>query len=140
MRSLSDRHVVVCVDDEPAVLAALRRSLRNEPYQVLTTSRPEEALQWVGTLDVSLVVSDQRMPERLGTDLLGDVLLRSPGTSRVILTAYAGGTAKIPGLRQTVDCMISKPWDTQMLKGTIRELLRHRELTEYDEAASLRKP
>ncbi len=44
MNRTIEQHVVVCVDDEPAVLAALKRLLRGEPYQVLTTDCAEHAL------------------------------------------------------------------------------------------------
>ena len=56
MKRLNERHMVVLVDDEPEVLSALKRSLAREPYLVLTTSRPKEALRWVESLDVSAVV------------------------------------------------------------------------------------
>lgn len=123
-----ERHVVVCVDDEQAILSALRRSLRREPYDVLTTADPEDALRWVQTRDVSLVITDQRMPDMLGTDLLEEVTRRSPTTARIILTAYPGATAATPRLRHRTECMISKPWDGTMLRQTIRRLLLDREL------------
>jgi response regulator RpfG family c-di-GMP phosphodiesterase len=132
MNRMIETHVVLCVDDEPAILAALRRSLRNEPYEVLTTDHPDRALKWVDTREISLVISDQRMPGMLGTDLLEEVGQRSPSTVRVILTAYPGSTASRPGLRRGTDCMISKPWDGGMLRRTIRQLLMDRELADWD--------
>jgi response regulator RpfG family c-di-GMP phosphodiesterase len=133
MNRVIERHVVLCVDDEPAILAALRRALRNEPYELLTTDLPDRALRWVDTREISLVISDQRMPGMLGTELLEEVSQRSPTTARIILTAYAGSTASRPGLRQRTDCMISKPWDSGMLRRTIRQLLMDRELADWDQ-------
>ena len=43
-RRLREKHVVVCVDDEPPILGALNRLLRNEPYDLVTTVKPGEAL------------------------------------------------------------------------------------------------
>lgn len=131
MRRLNERHVVVLVDDEPAVLSALARSLRKEPYQVLATQEPQEALRWVQSRDVSAVVSDQRMYKMSGTELLALVGQISPGTARIILTAYAGPTAGTPRLKQSIECMIEKPWDDAMLRRTLREFLSERE---WDEA------
>ncbi len=128
MNRTIERHVVVCVDDEPAILSALRRSLRAEPYELLTTEDPASVLRWVGTRDVSLVITDQRMPGMEGTELLEEVSKRSPSTARIILTAYAGDTIGTPGLRTWTECMISKPWDNVMLRKTIRQLLGEREL------------
>ena len=114
------RHMIVLVDDEPEVLAALRRSLAREPDLVLTTCRPREALRWVEALDVSAVVSDEVMPEMTGTELLDRVSDRSPETARIMLTGYGGHAAHRP---HAIECMIAKPWDDGMLKRTLREFL-----------------
>ncbi|HZE96123.1 MAG TPA: response regulator [Planctomycetota bacterium] len=127
MKDSREQTVIVLIDDEPEVLSALRRSLRNEPYEVLSTSRPGEALRWVESLDVGAVVSDERMPEMKGTDLLARVSERSPATARILLTSYAVETARRPRLGESIECMIAKPWDETMLRATIRELLWNRE-------------
>jgi response regulator RpfG family c-di-GMP phosphodiesterase len=136
MSRMIERHVVICVDDEPAILAALRRSLRAEPYELLTTENPESVLKWVGTRDISLVITDQRMPGMEGTELLEEVSKRSPSTARIILTAYPGDTIGAPGLRHWTECMISKPWDNVMLRKVIRQMLGDRELDLKQEEAS----
>jgi len=136
MNRIIERHVVVCVDDEPAILSALRRSLRSENYEILTTESPQHALRWVGTREVSLVITDQRMPLMAGTELLEEVSRQSPSTARIILTAYPGDAAGEPGIRRRTECMISKPWDNRMLRKTIRQLLGDRELDQWDEEAS----
>jgi response regulator RpfG family c-di-GMP phosphodiesterase len=132
---LIERHLVICIDDEAAILAALKRSLRHEPYDLLTTEDPEDALRWVRTRDISLVITDQRMPAMQGTDLLDEVSRRSPSTARIILTAFPGSTAATPRLCHRAECMISKPWDTPMLRRTIRRFLLDRELDDCQEAA-----
>jgi len=117
MNRVIERHCVVCVDDEPAILAALKRALRQEPYDVLTTESPEDALRLISTRDVSLVITDQRMPGMQGTDLLAEVSRNSPSTARIILTAFPGPAFATPGLRRWLECMISKPWDSGMQIG-----------------------
>jgi response regulator RpfG family c-di-GMP phosphodiesterase len=136
MKRETERPVVVCVDDEPAILSAIRRSLRAEPYELLTTESPESALEWLRSRDVSLVITDQRMPGMAGTELLEEVLKRSPSTARILLTAYPGSTAATPGLSDWTECMISKPWDSVMLRKTIRQLLGDREPVSEDEDGS----
>ncbi|HVE42654.1 MAG TPA: response regulator [Planctomycetota bacterium] len=118
MERLSERPLVVLIDDEPEVLAALKRSLAREPYIVLTTTKPRSALRWVEALDVGAVVSDERMPDMSGTDLLARVSDRSPMTARILLTAFSGR-----GFRSCAQCMIAKPWDDLMLRHAIREFL-----------------
>jgi len=137
MNRVIERPCVVCVDDEPAILAALRRALRQEPYDVLTTESPQDALRMISTRDVSLVITDQRMPGMQGTDLLAEVSRNSPSTARIILTAYPGAAFATPGLRRWLECMISKPWDSGMLRRTIRQLLRERQMDLAHEEVAL---
>jgi response regulator RpfG family c-di-GMP phosphodiesterase len=124
------RHLVVCVDDDPEVLSALRRSLRREPYAVLTTSLPEQALEWVRSRDVSALVTDERMPGMTGTDLAKRVFAHSPATACIVLTAYAAWTARVHRFRQSVQCLVSKPWDDAMLRKALLGFLEGRPTVE----------
>ena len=65
-----DANTVLFVDDEANILKALKRLLRNEPYQVLTATCAEEALDQFRRSEIQVVVSDQRMPEMSGADFL----------------------------------------------------------------------
>jgi CheY-like chemotaxis protein len=124
---LSRRHKVILVDDDPAVLASLRRLLRREPYDVLSTAWPELALQWIEKGGVSLMVVDQRMPGMCGTELAERVRARSPRTIRVMLTAYPGNTTVQHGLARDIQWLISKPWNDDAFRLTLRQLLHHSE-------------
>jgi len=123
MESETKRPVIVCVDDEPPILAALQRLLRQEPYEVITTADPEEALDVLRRRDVSLMIADQFMPKIAGTDLLRRVKERSPLTARVILTAYPNSEAIRERIHQGIQRLVTKPWRDEELKRTIRELL-----------------
>ena len=125
---LRSRHVVVLIDDEPCVLAALKRLLRNEPYEFLATQVPEEAIDWVFERQASLFLADQRMPSVTGLELLELVMKCSPSTVRVMLT----GQSDLSGILSTtkieaIERLIRKPWDAEELKRTLRQLLRQRE-------------
>jgi CheY-like chemotaxis protein len=125
--ALSEKHTVVLVDDDPAVLASLKRLLRKEPYEVRTTSDARAALDWIQKDEVSLVVMDQRMPEMCGTELAERVRRISPETVRVMLTAYPGNAAVRHGLAEDVQWLVSKPWNDDALKLALRRLLREQE-------------
>lgn len=120
------RDLVVCVDDERPILGALQRLLRGEPYELLTTDRPNQALDWIGSRNVSLVVSDYRMPEMSGVDLLLAVQQRSPTTERIMLTGYAGERVVLKSMGRGLLWLLSKPWNNDELKRTIRSRLRER--------------
>jgi DNA-binding NtrC family response regulator len=122
------KHVVVIVDDEYRTLSAMARLLRNEPYEIRTTSKPSEALEWIARRDVSLVISDHLMPEMTGLDVAEAVKRLAPTTSVVILTAYADRIHSEPHWRDGVRELIEKPWDDRAFRRTILHLLREREL------------
>jgi DNA-binding response OmpR family regulator len=122
------RPVVLAVDDEVWILRAIQRVMRHEPYDILATDRPEQALDWVMRGDVSVVISDQRMPGMSGTELLDRVRKCSPTTGCVILTGHPGGTVIIKGFTAGVDRMLNKPWDDDVLRRTVRQLVREREI------------
>lgn len=118
------RPVVLCIDDEKPVLSALTRLLRREPYEVLTTDDPEQALDRVRSGGVSLVVADYRMPGMSGTSLLQVIKAASPSTIRVMLTGYPEDgwirAAEENGLMR----VCTKPWDDGEFKQILRDELR----------------
>ncbi len=120
-------HTVIVVDDDPQTLAAIRRLLNREPYDVITTDRPEQALEWMDRKSISLAISDQRMPEMDGDVFLEGVWKKSPRTARLLLTGYPEMIGQIPRSRRVLVRVMAKPWNDGILKRTIRYLLRDRE-------------
>jgi CheY-like chemotaxis protein len=121
------RPLVVCVDDEPEILAALSRLLRAEPYEFRTTADPEEALDWVRTGAVSVLVADYRMPLMSGATLLQLAKAASPRTARMMLTGYPGESLVVAAGEAGLMHLVGKPWDDDSLKRKIRGLLAGRE-------------
>jgi response regulator RpfG family c-di-GMP phosphodiesterase len=117
------RPLVVCVDDEPQILASLVRLLRHEPYRLKATTDPDEALDWIRGGDVSLLVADYRMPRMSGTTLLQLAKASSPGTARMMLTGYPGESIVIAAGEAGLMHLVGKPWDDEALKRKIRGLL-----------------
>ncbi|HLY10175.1 MAG TPA: response regulator, partial [Planctomycetota bacterium] len=133
--------LVLCIDDDPPVLAAVRRLLRNEPYEVVTTEDPEEVLRLVESREVALIIADQRMPRILGTDLLKVVRQKSPETACIILTGHAD-LSDIAGAMNdgAVDRLIRKPWDDGDFRKMIRQLLERRPEEETEVEAREARP
>ncbi|HVR87032.1 MAG TPA: response regulator [Planctomycetota bacterium] len=119
----SDKPVVLCVDDDGAVLSSLRRLFRGEPYEVVTTMSPAQALACLRRRPVSVVISDERMPGTSGSEFLAEVRERWPWIGRVILTAYPGHEVMVRGLRAGIDFLLFKPWDGESFKRTIVRLV-----------------
>jgi putative nucleotidyltransferase with HDIG domain len=124
-------HAVLFVDDEVNILKAVKRLLRNEPWEVQCASRPQEALELLDTQAVQVVVSDQRMPEMSGVDLLAAVRERHPDVVRMMLTGYTEMNVAVEAInRGEIFRLITKPWNDEELKATLRQAFDHFDLKE----------
>jgi DNA-binding NtrC family response regulator len=109
------------VDDEERVINLLRTMFRNE-YEVYTATSGRAALEIIAAQPIDVIVSDQRMPEMAGIELLSEVRKRSPGTMRILLTGYADLTAIIGSVNEgEVFRFITKPWDHGEIKRIVAE-------------------
>jgi putative nucleotidyltransferase with HDIG domain len=115
-------HTVLFVDDEANILKALQRLLRNEPCRVLTAARGSEALEVLERERPQVVVSDQRMPEVSGVDLLQAVRQRHPDVIRILLTGYTEMTVAVEAInRGEIFRLVTKPWNDEELRATLRQ-------------------
>ena len=114
------RPVLMAVDDDAPVLAAVERDLRDryaEHYQVITASSGDQALDLLRRLrlredTVALLLVDQRMPGMSGTEFLAASRELYPDAKRVLLTAYADTDAAIRAINDAdVHHYLLKPWD-----------------------------
>lgn len=127
----SERPRVLCVDDEPNILASLQRSLRVQ-YEVVTASSAGTALERIEREPpFAVVVSDLRMPGTDGIAFLGCVRQRAPDTVRVLLTGDADLDGAIAAVNQgQVFRFLVKPCDQSALLGALRAAAgQHRLIT-----------
>jgi thioredoxin reductase (NADPH) len=128
------RPVILAVDDEPAVLAAVARDLRRgfgERFRIMRASSGAEALDLLEQIrkrgeQVALLIADQRMPSMAGTDYLVKARLLVPDAKRVLLTAYADTQAAIAAINEVaLDYYLLKPWDPpeEQLFPVVEDLL-----------------
>ncbi len=90
---------VLCVDDESAILKLLSRILsREKKYQCFTAESGIEALKLLNENNIHILVSDQKMPEMTGTELLAQVAEKYPDTVRILLTGYTELDAAIEAI------------------------------------------
>lgn len=113
------------VDDDPGVLAAVKRFLRRYHYDVTTTPDGPTGLQVVREQGpFHLVVSDYQMPVMTGDRFLAQVAEIAPATRRMIMSAYANSEQLLAAINAgKVHRYLLKPWDSQELLGAIDELL-----------------
>ena len=128
------RPVILTVDDDPQVLAAIASDLRKhyaKDYRIVRATSAAEALDALRTLKdadepVALLLSDQRMPGLDGVGFLAQAKELFPAAKRALLTAYADTDAAIAAINESqVDYYLQKPWDPpeQQLYPIIDDLL-----------------
>jgi CheY-like chemotaxis protein len=116
-------HNILLVDDELHVVRALERTFRRE-YNVFSATNGEDALAIMEQNDIALIITDQRMPEMTGVELLAWVSRNYPFTTRIILTAYGDSDAKL--LMDAINVAhaysyVSKPWETEEMRAIVRQ-------------------
>jgi serine/threonine-protein kinase len=112
---------ILFVDDEERIVTALRSIFRTH-YHVFTATNGPEALEFVRKFEPHVVVSDQRMPEMTGVELLRRVKGMAPNTVRMLLTGYSDLAAIVGSINDgEVFRFISKPWDNQEIQKTMAE-------------------
>ena len=103
---------ILCVDDEPSILSALRRLFRAHGFQVLAAESGQAGLAILEQETIDLVISDMRMPEMDGVVFLEHVRQRWPDILRLLLTGYADITSIMGAInRGEIYRYIAKPWD-----------------------------
>jgi len=112
---------ILLVDDEPENLRALERTLRQR-FEIVSANNPEEALRAIQAKEFAAVISDQRMPGMLGTDLLAQIAKMKPVTTRIILTAFTETAEILDAInRAEIYRYITKPWNNQELVTVLQQ-------------------
>ena len=124
--------VILTVDDEPQVLNAVERDLRQHyrgKYRIVKAGSGVEALEAVQGLKrrndpLALFLVDQRMPGMTGTEFLAEAMKLYPDTRKVLLTAYADTEAAIQSINSIgLDHYLRKPYEPQEVFDVLDDLL-----------------
>ncbi len=123
------RRTLLLLDDEPNIIATLRRLLRREPYRILTATSASQAFELLAANEVAVIVSDQRMPEMTGVDFLRNVKALYPDTVRIVLSGYTELTSVTEAINEgAIYKFLTKPWDDEQLRDNIAEAFRRYDL------------
>jgi len=125
---------VLFVDDEPAVLEALKCALRKEPYEVLVATSAALARDILARGPVDIVVSDERMRGETGTVFLNRVHREYPNTVRVMLTGEASLGAVVDVINDGLYRFLSKPVNPGELVRTLNGAIQMKRLGEQQAA------
>ncbi len=112
---------VLYVDDEENNLLAFKAAFRRD-FQVITAISGAEALEKLKEHEVQVIITDQRMPGMTGVEFLQKVIPDYPDPIRILLTGYSDINAVIDAINKgEVYRYLTKPWDNEFLKTTIRQ-------------------
>ena len=119
------KHIILCVDDEIDNVEALERLFRKK-YTVLKATSGEQALQLLDQNPgkVTLIITDQRMPEMTGVEFLQKTLENFPDTVRILLTGYTDLESVIDAVNKgQIYRYLTKPWDPVDLVNTVEHAI-----------------
>lgn len=126
------KHTILLVDDEVDNVDALERIFRTQ-YNVLKATSARQALK---TLDqhpgpVSVIITDQRMPEMTGVEFLSESMKSHPETVRLLLTGYTDIESIIEAVNAgQIFRYLTKPWDPVDLQNTVRMAIEKFQMTQ----------
>ncbi len=122
--------LLVIVDDEPEILVAIKRCLMRLDIQIESFTSPRLAKEFLAQNEPDIILSDQRMPDISGIELLTFSQSLWPNTKRIMLSAYqdfgdisAGFNGKI------IEHFIAKPWNNVELQTLIHDNISQTQAT-----------
>jgi DNA-binding NtrC family response regulator len=126
---------LLVVDDEPQMLIAINETLRRRGYSITTAGSGMEALCRLKEKYYQLVITDMRMPEVSGLELLRKVKNLAPQTPVILLTAYGTIQNAVDAMRDGAYDYLLKPFSSESLESVVRRALdaapRKNEKTPY---------
>ena len=118
---MTEKHPILVVDDEEEILFSLRGLLRQD-FELYTAASGAEALDLMRRKVIHVLMTDQRMPQMTGVELLEQALTVCPEAVRIVFTGYADIKAVIDAVNQgRIFRYLTKPWDPDELVSALRQ-------------------
>lgn len=120
---------VLFVDDEPNILSGLKRTMRvmKDEWDMQFIDDPRLVLEAFEAEPFDIVVSDMKMPNIDGADLLSEIQHRYPGTIRIILSGHADPAMVMKSVGSTHQ-YLAKPCEPEVLKATVQRAYALKEM------------
>lgn len=120
---------ILFVDDEKAILNSIRRELFDSPYEIYVATSGKEALEILSEKQINLIVSDMRMPEMDGYELLKKVKSLYPSIIRLILSGFTDEKTAFKSIYNNLaKLFITKPWKKDDFRKAIDDVFKTEEL------------
>ncbi|HMH55499.1 MAG TPA: sigma-54 dependent transcriptional regulator, partial [Gemmatimonadales bacterium] len=123
---MSQKPSVLVVDDESGILDTLRILLRNEGFEVATAQGGKAGLEQIRAGTHDLILSDVRMPQVSGLDILNAAREQDPMTPVILMTAQASLQSAISAVNSGAFYYIQKPFSNDELVAILRRACEYR--------------
>lgn len=121
---------LLIVDDEKEITESLSELFRTS-YTVNTAQSVDQALSLLNDYDFGVIIADQRMPEKTGTDLFSDNLVQNLDSVKILITGYTDLHAVVEAINiGRIFFYIKKPWSAEELKQIVENAFVHYELVQ----------
>ncbi|MBN2397441.1 MAG: sigma-54-dependent Fis family transcriptional regulator, partial [Deltaproteobacteria bacterium] len=127
-----EKKTVLVVDDEKSMRLVLSAMLRKEGYEVATAADGFEALDLLKKNDISVVVTDLKMPRLGGIGLLNRVIDKYPSLPVIIITAHGTIANAVEAVKKGAFDYITKPFDQEDLKNVIGKATKTKSLSDHE--------
>jgi len=120
------QRTILLLDDEPAIVRALNRALRQDGYKILAATNSTDALKLLANNPVQVILADQHMPDITGAAFMQRIKDLYPATVRIILSSYADLEPVLDAInRGAIYRFFAKPWNDDELRACIQEAFRY---------------
>jgi two-component system NtrC family response regulator len=134
---MNDSIRILVVDDEASQRELVSGYLKKQGYQVLAAGGGEQALEIFRREPMELILTDQRMPDLSGLDLLKAVRSINPEIQVIVMTAYGNVETAVEAMRDGAADYLTKPLNLDELRQKIQRIVERHRL--YDENRALRE-
>jgi diguanylate cyclase (GGDEF)-like protein/PAS domain S-box-containing protein len=139
LRLQKPQRTLLLVDDEPNIVAALKRLLRRDGYVILSANSGAEGLALLAQHRVDLIISDQRMPGMTGVEFLRAAKALYPDTIRIVLSGYTELQSVTDAINEgAVYRFLTKPWEDGPLREQISKAFEYKYLLEENRQLDIR--
>ncbi len=118
---------VLVIDDEAIVRVSCERVLKPEGYDVVVTSRGDEAIELLEKENFDIVLTDLKMPDMDGLEVLKTIKQKWPDIQVIIITGYGTISTAVQAIKLGAYEYIEKPFTPEDILKVVREALRERE-------------
>jgi len=120
---------LLLIDDDQDMLNFLVQKLENEDYNIISTTSPSEALDYISTKNIDVIITDEQISEMTGTELMVRAKVIAPNTMRIVLTGNAALQSAVEVINSgDVYRYLMKPVNIIDLALTLRQAIQQRTL------------